>query len=210
VDSAFPAGGFAHSGGFEATWQAGWIASSDDMRSFVTEYMLQLSHGILPFVAAAARGVDFADLDAFLDSLLSNHVTNRASRLQGMTFLSTVEKVFGGPSIEELRECTLRSDAPTHHAVAFGTVMRILNVNEEESVRIFAFMSMRGVLSAAVRCGAIGPLQAQRLQNALSDDVEDMIVQAMTIQWKDACQTAPLFDMWQMMQDRLYSRLFQS
>src|SRR3954463_8486964 len=81
LDSAFPVGGFAHSGGFEAAWQAGWVRASDDAAAFVVECLEQTTSSAIPFVAAAVRGDDLLTLDALQDSYLSNHVANRASRL---------------------------------------------------------------------------------------------------------------------------------
>ena len=35
MDSAFPAGAFAHSGGLEAAWQAGWVRGAEELERFV-------------------------------------------------------------------------------------------------------------------------------------------------------------------------------
>ena len=55
ADSAFPTGGFAHSGGLEAAWQHGEVANRGELVSFIEASLHQLGHAALPFVTAAYR-----------------------------------------------------------------------------------------------------------------------------------------------------------
>lgn len=210
LDSAFPTGGFAHSGGVEAVWQAGHLQKREGLQQFLWSFLGQLAGGMLPFVNAAAKGHDICILDEFLDSLLSNHVANRASRLQGMAFVATAEQVVGGDELTALRNTLAHGETPGHHPVMFGAVMRMMAIEPPVSVRIFAFMSLRGAVSAAVRLGIVGPLEGQKVQLAMSGALDKAVARGLEIAYQDACQTAPLLELWQMGQDRLYSRLFQS
>ena len=47
VDSAFPAGGFAHSFGLEAAWQQGEVNAAS-LPAFVRDGIAQAGHGGLP------------------------------------------------------------------------------------------------------------------------------------------------------------------
>src|SRR5450432_522762 len=47
ADSAFPTGGFAHSGGLEAAWQHGEIRGAEDLASFLEAYMCQVAAGMI-------------------------------------------------------------------------------------------------------------------------------------------------------------------
>ena len=58
ADSAFPAGGFAHSGGLEAAWQAGEVGDADSLRQFARDSIVQAAHAALPFVNAAHADPD--------------------------------------------------------------------------------------------------------------------------------------------------------
>ena len=210
VDSAFPAGGFAHSGGLEAAWQAGWVRSSADMGEFILEFIAQLAEGSLPLIHAAVKGGDFQTLDAYQDSLMPNHVANRASRAQGMALLATAESSFDIAELRELRVFVLRSRAPTHHTVVFGTLMRMLAVEPRAALEMFLFTATRSLMSAAVRLGIVGPLEAQRLQTTLDSALNAAVTRGITLAPEEACQVSPMLELWQMSQDRLYSRLFQS
>ncbi|MGG7382744.1 hypothetical protein ACQ7B2_29710, partial [Escherichia coli] len=53
VDSAFPTGGFAHSGGLEAAWQQGWVRSPEELGEFVRASVRGAVAGGVPFVAGA-------------------------------------------------------------------------------------------------------------------------------------------------------------
>src|SRR6516165_7139902 len=81
VDSAFPAGGFAHSFGLEAAWQQGEVDAAS-LPAFVRDAIAQAGHSGLPFVLAAfddPRRV--ALVDERCDAFLRNPVANRASRV---------------------------------------------------------------------------------------------------------------------------------
>jgi hypothetical protein len=53
ADSAFPAGGFAHSGGLEAAWQHGQARNASELAGLLESSLRQLGHASLPFVGAA-------------------------------------------------------------------------------------------------------------------------------------------------------------
>jgi urease accessory protein len=211
ADSAFPAGGFAHSGGLEAVAQNGEIKSAADLENFLHTALQQTAHGSLPFVGAGFNAlVPFAEVDWLFDAFTPNHVANRASRAQGQAWLASAERSFGSPAIAEIRETVLRDALPGHFAPVFGTVARVLGVECAVALRLFVFLQLRGWTSSAVRLGIIGPLQAQAIQHRLSAHAESAAELGREFSLNDAAQTAPLLDLLHATHDRLYSRLFQS
>ena len=211
ADSAFPAGGFAHSGGLEAVAQNGEIKSAADLEKFLHTALQQTAHGSLPFVSAGFNAlVPFAEVDWRFDAFTPNHVANRASRAQGQSWLASAERSFGSPSIAELRDTVLRDALPGHFAPVFGAVARALGVECAIALRLFVFLQLRGWTSSAVRLGIIGPLQAQAIQHRLAARAETVAHLGGDLSLDDAAQTAPLLDLLHATHDRLYSRLFQS
>jgi urease accessory protein len=97
-----------------------------------------------------------------------------------------------------------------HLAPVFGAVMRQLGVSRETAVRLFFFHYLRGLLAAAVRLNIVGPLEAQTLQHRLAPQAETILRRCESLTLDDIAQPAPLLELWQGAQDRLYSRLFQS
>ena len=53
-------------------------------------------------------------------------------------------------------------------------------------------------------------MEAQVLQQSLSPRIEQVLNACASLTLDQVAQTAPLLDLWQGAQDRLYSRLFQS
>jgi len=211
ADSAFPAGGFAHSGGLEAVAQNGEIKSAADLENFLHVALQQTAHGSLPFVGAGFKAlVPFAEVDWLFDAFTPNHVASRASRAQGQAWLASAERSFGSPAIAELRESVLRDALPGHFAPVFGAVARSLGFECGTALRLFVFLQLRGWTSSAVRLGIVGPLQAQAIQHRLSAHAEAVAKLGRELSLDDAAQTAPLLDLFHATHDRLYSRLFQS
>ena len=211
ADSAFPTGGFAHSGGIESASHHAYIHSSSDLRDFLRQNLHQTLFATIPFVLAAYDQTQtYLELDGLLDATLSNHVANRASRAEGAAFLATTEKTFHHPLITSLRTESLTNNYPTHFPIVFGTILQILHIPRETTIRLYLFLNCRTILSAAVRLGIVGPIQAQQIQSDFTPELECLSQRAASLTLADAAQTSPLLELLQATQDRLYSRLFQS
>jgi urease accessory protein len=211
ADSAFPAGGFAHSGGLEAAYQHDAVRGGVELTGFLRTALTQLVHASMPFVQAAfLTPSGFADVDFACDAFLSNHVSNRASRLQGRAFLATADRTIGSPVLQAFRSGALDDEWPCHFAPVFGRVASLLQLDAPTTSRLFVFMQLRGWVSAAVRLNIVGPLEAQGIQHRLSAEAEGTAAGFGAVSLEEVAQTAPLLDLWQGAQDRLYSRLFQT
>ncbi|HEY0552387.1 MAG TPA: urease accessory UreF family protein [Verrucomicrobiae bacterium] len=211
ADSAFPTGGFAHSGGLEAAWQHGEVRGGSALAEYLETALAQLVHNAMPFAAATFRGERiFSDVDEWCDAFLSNHVANRASRAQGQSLLASAEKIFQLVELKAFRAAAQNENVAGHFAPVFGRVAALLNLDERATARLFVFMQLRGWISAAVRLNLIGPLEGQTIQHQLAGAAEVAAARFGEVPMEDAAQTAPLLDVWQGTQDRLYSRLFQS
>lgn len=205
IDSAFPTGGFAHSGGLEAAWQNGEVRNRIELVSFAEANLLQLRHAALPFVMNAWDEPErLCELDELCDVFTTNHVANRASRIQGKAFLNAVERIF--KSEVEIQDPDFRF----HFTPTFGACLRALKLDRNTTARMFFFNHLRTILAAAVRLNIVGPMEAQILQQQLSAKAEEILDCCDSTDLDDLAQTAPLLDIWQGTQDRLYSRLFQS
>ena len=202
VDSAFPAGGFAHSFGLEAAWQQGEVNAAS-LPAFVRDAIAQAGHSGLPFMLAAFDDPEsLALFDERCDAFLRNTVANRASRVQGRAWIGTVSRSF--PDVD------VRGIGNRHFAPIFGATMRVMGIERAEAARMFLFGVARGTLSAAVRLGIVGTNEGQRVLSQLGEDLDRIIRRCSDLAIDDAAQTSPLIDLWQASHDRLYSRLFQS
>ncbi|MBI2395243.1 MAG: urease accessory protein UreF [Deltaproteobacteria bacterium] len=206
-DSAFPTGGFAHSGGLEAAVQAKLVSSERDVWRWLGDAVWGIGWSALPFVSAASAGA-LAEVDAACDAFLTSAVANRASRTQGRAFVETCARVFPHPEVAALRvEARPR---PCHHAPMFGAVTRALGASADEARRVFLHLSLRGLASSAVRLGVIGPHLAQRMCFDLHDTLERVAADCAELSVDEAAWTAPLQELIGGTHERLYSRLFVS
>jgi urease accessory protein len=229
MDSAFPTGGFAQSAGLEAAWQHGEVRGRVELLAFAETSLDQLGHGYLPFVMAAFDAPEkLAAFDLLCDAFTTNHVANRASRAQGRAFLTAVERIFperrpparlevnpiyqrAGPEATYTPAGGAPPGAPfAHFAPVFGACLQQLDISRKTTARMFFFNHLRSVLAAAVRLNITGPMEAQVLQHKLSAKAELVRQKCKDLTLEQIAQTAPLLDLWQGAQDRLYSRLFQS
>ncbi len=206
VDSAFPTGGFAHSSGLEAAWQHGEVRGRVELLMFAEASLDQLGHAVLPFVTAAFDAPEkLSELDVLCDAFTTNHVANRASRAQGRALLTAVERIYKS----EIRNPKSEIEF-AHFAPVFGACLRQLDISRETTARMFFFNHLRSVLAAAVRLNIVGPMEAQSMQHQLAPRAEAISDRCASLALDELAQTAPLLDLWQGSQDRLYSRLFQS
>jgi urease accessory protein len=211
ADSAFPTGGFAHSSGIEAAWQHGELRNRVELRSLMEASLWQLGGSSLPIMLAAYdQPAKFSELDDLCDCFTSNHVANRASRLQGQALLASADRIFAIPALRQLRKSATEPTLHFHLAPVFGVVVHALGVGRSQAAELFVFLHVRGLAASAVRLGIAGPMEAQSLQHQCGTVAAKVLDECQDISVEDIAQTAPLLDLWQGAQDRLYSRLFQS
>lgn len=203
ADSAFPAGGFLHSNGLESARQHGVLRHRDDLPAFLETSLRQVTRTALPLVNTAHGDPDqLPRWDTLCDAWTSNHVANRASRLQGRAFARAVAHAFQLPE--------LGSPAPGHFAPVFGAALARLDIPRAATVQLFLFLHLRSMVSAALRLNLVGPLEAQRIQDRLTPAADDLASRSMNLTLDDLAQTAPLIDLWQGAHDRLETRLFHT
>ena len=225
ADSAFPTGGFAHSSGLEAALHHGRAKTAAELDEYAREHLWNVGHASLPFVSAAFEApADVWALDARADATLTSHVANRASRTQGRTFLATCARIFDEPALIELAERaapaarsrgerdeqTPRASVSAHLAPVFGASMAALGATAGETRALFLYVALRGVASAAVRLGVVGPHEAQRLQRRHAATLDEVLAECAGLPPDDAAIVSPLLEIMGATHDRLYARLFQS
>jgi len=210
ADSALPTGGFAHSGGLEAALQLGRCAGADGLERFVAEALWSAGAAALPFVEAAHAAPERLEaLDRRADAALPEAIANRASRAQGRAFLRAAAAI-APDAIAPLATRVEAARLPGHLAPLFGAALSRLGVPAADARRLFLYQTARGTLSAAVRLGVVGPFEAQGLLARAAAGCDEILAATAGRPPEDAASAAPLLDLAQAHQDRLYSRLFRS
>jgi urease accessory protein len=210
ADSAFPAGGFAHSAGMEAASQLGEL-SERGVQAFVQEAMWQAGLGSLPLVGDAHREPGrVAAIDAVCDAFLTGAVANRASRTQGRAFVSACARSFGGAEVSRLHDDVREHRLLGHHAPLFGAAAAMLGVALHDTQRVWMHVTLRALLSAAIRLGLTGAHEAQSIHRATTALLDGILAECGELGSEAIAQTAPRLEIVASQHQHLYSRLFQS
>lgn len=207
ADAAFPSGGFAHSGGIEASVQLGGTSSPE---ALLEEALWQAGRAALPFVGAAARAPnELPSLDARCDALLASHVANRASRALGRALSSAASRAFDGDAnVGAVAAHAQRGTS--HQAPVFGALFGALGLSARDAQIAFLHGTARQTLSSAVRLGLVGPLEAQAIQAERTALFDRVLARCAALSVEEAGHAAPLLDLWGALHDRLDARMFQS
>jgi urease accessory protein len=211
ADATFPAGGLAHSSGLEAASKWGELNDAHHVEDFVRDKLTQIAHTLIPPMRTAWESPDQAlAMDHFCQAFINNHVANRASRAQGKAFLISAGAAFGLPVCQQMREEIQARRMHGHFPVVFGIVAAGLQIDVEQSTRLFLYIVLRGLVSSGIRLSILGPLEGQALRYRLCSFIDALSVRCRQFEPQGMAQTAPLVELFQASQDRLYSRLFQS
>ena len=210
ADGTFPSGGFAHSAGLEAATVLGALDAIRDegaVARFLDASLRQAGRAALPFVrAAAAAPSRLEELDEAFDAMVPMLAPNRASRAQGRALASAASRVW--EALARIAEHA--RGGPAHHAPIFGAVFGALGVGGDETLEAYLHGATRGILSAAVRLGLLGPLEAQRLHASRASLLGEVLERARRIEPEVAAQTAPVIEIFAALHERLDGRMFQS
>lgn len=210
VDSAFPAGGFAHSNGLEA---AVAFREGIAIEQHLSELIAQAGRTALPFVReACAEPARLGELDALFDATTTSHVVNRASRAQGRALVSAAGRIWTTHEGAQRIASYARSAPapPVHHAPVLGAIFGALGQGPDAAMAGYLHGVVRGVLSAAVRLGVVGPLEAQKLHGENAALASRAVETSRALASSGVAQPAPLLELYATLHDGLDARLFQS
>lgn len=207
ADSALPAGGYAFSNGLEGAYQLGLLNAAGALEEFVRSALMAAAYGEMPFIHSCYAESDdeaLADMLHFYDALIAAPAMRRASLILGKNWLRLMAGLY--PKVEFT---TLRP-APAHYTVVFGLALKATGFAQADAQRLYMFQVLRDQLSAAVRLGVVGPLEATRKQWGLYGHCEELLAEVAGRSYAQATRCAPQLDIAQSAHDDLYSRLFQS
>lgn len=210
IDSAFPSGGFAHSGGLEAAVQAGLLNSAPSLQGWLEWALSGIMAQSCGYInAACAHPEDVLVLDAHADTTQLNHVARKASMAQGKALVAAAAAAWPD-RFRALKTETRRAEASCHQSVIVGVLAGRLGFSSEIARKLFLWQNARDMMSAAVRLNIIGPMAAQKLLATLEQRVQPLVQAHADDGLDDIATVSPLLDVVHAHHDTLYSRLFQT
>ncbi len=214
ADSNFPTGGYAFSNGLEATKQMGLLRSSDDLDAYLQTVIHATARSEIPFINACFKGdplpENLTDMLLTYDAMLTAPAIARGSEVQGRNLLRLMRDLYFSDAMARLHRTFLAQPVPAHYTIVLGMTFRIAGLKHRHTCRIFMYQFLRDQISAAVRLGQIGPMEAARLQKRHHKTAIRAMTSVAQTDYTCATRCAPQWDIAQGMHEFLYSRLFQS
>ncbi|QOF70820.1 urease accessory protein UreF [Aminobacter sp. SR38] len=167
ADGQFPSGGFAFSQGLEASSTLAGKLGAFDFAAFVD---IQIRHrwadaDRVALVRAHRLAGDLealAELDREVEASTFVEGLRSGSRRNGMALLTTHERI-GTCGTAIYRAKVRKGEACGHLPVVQGLAWQALDLDEASAVAIGGYQMVASLSTAAVRLGAIGAIDAQRV-----------------------------------------------
>jgi urease accessory protein len=225
ADARFPAGGHAHSGGFEPAAAAGTVTDISGLETFLKGRLRTSGLTAAALAAAAcyraatAAGVAASsgaragatapawdELDAEADARTPSPAQREASRKQGRALLRAARAAWP--------DAAWPTGPSPHHALVLGTATAAAGGAPLQAAQVAAYQSVAGPASAAVRLLALDPMRAAAVLAKLSADIDETAARA--ARHADGplpdlpCPSAPALDLLAEAHVRTEARLFES
>ncbi|MGI4815466.1 MAG: urease accessory protein UreF [Janthinobacterium lividum] len=179
ADSFFPSGAMAFSWGLEPLVRDGLIGDAAALEIFVASQALSrwatFDQGILCASWQAAGCLEkWREADAWAESMTWPGAFRAGSRRLGRTLVD-VHARLDAPRAQQLRAEIIAGRAPGHLAAVQGALWQSFGIAELEARAMAAHACCTGMVSAAVRLGVVGHLDAQRILTALRQPIADVL-----------------------------------
>jgi len=217
ADSAFPAGGYAHSFGLETYCAAGVVRDGAGLEAFLRSH-LEGSGGPCDATAAAgalraiARGdmAACAALDQTLDAMKPVRELREASRQMGRQTLRVGAALAADERIAGYLAELEAGRVPGHHAVGFGMVAGALGWGAEDAAAALLYSASALLVGAGLRLMRMGQLEGQRVLWSLGPLIERLADEAAGRDPDDLWSFAPGIEIQSLRHTALSARLFRS
>ncbi|MEU3316093.1 urease accessory UreF family protein [Streptomyces sp. NPDC006662] len=175
ADGRFPAGGHAHSGGAEAACKAGRIHDAASLAEFCRGRLHTAGLTAAALAAAAALGLDPADLDAAADARTPSPALRAAARRLGRQLLRAGRATWPCAELEALAAAFPRG---AHQPVVLGLTARAAGLGALDAAHVAAYESVSGPATATVRLLGLDPFEASAVLAGLTSELDAVSARA--------------------------------
>ncbi len=214
LSPAFPVGAFAYSHGLEWAVEAGDITDARSLQAWLADLLdfgAPRSDAILFSVAfRAAAAADWQALNeanALAVALAASAERRLETTAQGAAFLAASRAAW---DCEPLRRLGQGSDGRVAYPIAVAAAASGHGMPLLASLEAFALAQAANLVSAALRLGAIGQTEGQKILAALLPRIRDLAHEARTAGLAGLGGCAFRSDIAAMRHETQYSRLFRS
>ncbi|MFH7598230.1 urease accessory UreF family protein [Streptomyces racemochromogenes] len=175
ADGRFPAGGHAHSGGAEAACKAGRIHDAASLAQFCRGRLHTAGLTAAALAAAAALGLDPADLDAAADARTPSPALRAAARRLGRQLLRAARATWPCAELDALAAAFPRG---AHQPVVLGLAARAAGLGALDAAHVAAYESVSGPATATVRLLGLDPFEASAVLAGLAPELDTVAARA--------------------------------
>ncbi|GGC61586.1 urease accessory protein UreF [Chelatococcus reniformis] len=179
-DSAYPAGGFAFSWGIEGLIADGLLDGRQDLDDFVWEQLSSRWNSMdRPLMARAYRAGDItalAAVDRTIEGATPSRPMREGSRRAGRALLGVSARNGGALSLS-YRAVLADDTCGGHLPVAQAVVYRDAGLELPSAELVSGWTMVNGLVSAAVRLGSVGHLEAQRCLETARSGLAELLAE---------------------------------
>jgi urease accessory protein len=208
LSPAFPVGAYAYSHGIEWAVEAGDVSDAESLARWLDDLA---DHGaprldVCLFAAAHRAAGDpakLAEVNALAVALAGSAERRLETTAQGDAFLAAARAAWPCAALDAL-------SAPVAYPVAVGAAAAGHAVALEEAAPAFALAVFGNLVSAALRLGAVGQTEGQKILARLAPRLAGMAAQALLEEPETLGACALRSEIAAMKHETQYSRLFRS
>ncbi|MBZ0283254.1 MAG: urease accessory protein UreF [Anaerolineae bacterium] len=216
MDSAFPTGSFAHSGGLETYAQAGVVQTADDLAHLIAVKLENATSTDLIIIHTAMSAYQANDRPKIrhLDNLCSAskpaRETRESSEKIGKRMLSSVLNLVDDEILLFYQNTISEGNCAGHHAVTHGLACMALGIEPHAAMLAFGYGLAANQIAASLKLLRIGQTQAQSVLSEAGEVIAAAVEAALARTLDDFGGFTPGLDIRAMQHEYLFRRLFIS
>lgn len=177
ADGRLPAGGYAHSGGLEATVHMRGLKDAADVERFLEGRAATTGLVAASFAAAACEAARVGnlpllkELDSELDARMPSPATRTVSRALGRQLLRAASTMSPHALLMDL-------EGSPHQAVVYGVAAATLELGPRDAAQVVLHDSVAGPASAAMKVLSVDPFSIHAALVRLTGFLDELTGQA--------------------------------
>jgi urease accessory protein len=179
-DSAYPAGGFAFSWGLEGLAADGMLADRDQLDRIIVDHLVRrwatMDRILLRRAFHAPDCVVIAAVDRYAEAASPSAEMREGSRRAGRALLGVWVKLAGSLSVA-YRKLVSSDSRLGHLPIVQAVVCRDADFRLDAAELVSGWSLVTGLVSAAVRLGIIGHIEAQRSLSAARSLLAELLAE---------------------------------
>ncbi|MCL6415501.1 urease accessory protein UreF [Aestuariirhabdus sp. Z084] len=210
VSPSLPIGAFAYSQGLEYAIDSGWLTAEGDLDAWLAGVMKDgLACTDLPVILRQMRAWRTGDqhaLEHWNQWLLANRETHELLQ-EEIQLGGTLNRLL--QSLAVLTEQTIQPAEPAY-CTLFAIAACHYNIDEADALRGFCWSWLENQVAVACKTVPLGQTAAQQLLHRLMPNIEQSVLQALSLDDEEMGGTLPGFAIASGCHETQYSRLFRS